>query len=104
MPVFQAGRDADGTARLQTDGLLPFCLAPARTGGAQQDLNACAIPAVINVPVIAAAWFEGDIGDGDGAINKRRSLGLADKILGKFFKLFAGFKDLPKIVITHRSS
>ncbi|WP_300908123.1 hypothetical protein [Corynebacterium stationis] len=100
MPVFQAGRDADGTARLQTDGLLPFCLAPARTGGAQQDLNACAIPAVINVPVIAAAWFEGDIGDGDGAINKRRSLGLADKILGKFFKLSPVSKTCSKLLLT----
>ena len=58
----------------------------------------------MDVPIIAAAWFEGDIGDGDGAIDKRSSLGLADKILGKFFELPAGFKDLSKIVITHRSS
>ena len=58
----------------------------------------------MDVPIIAAAWFEGDIGDGDGAIDKRRLIALADKILGKPFELFAGFKDLSKIVITQRSS
>ena len=58
----------------------------------------------MDVPIIAAARFEGDIVEGDGAINKRRPLALADKVLRKFFKLFAGFKDLSKIVITHRSS
>ncbi len=58
----------------------------------------------MDVPIIAAAWFEGDIGDGDGAIDKRSSLGLADKILGKFFELLAGFKNLFKIVINHKSS
>ncbi|WP_313678980.1 hypothetical protein [Corynebacterium stationis] len=100
MPVLEAGRDANGAAGFQTDRLLPFCLVPARTGGAQQDLNACAIPAVINVPVIAAAWFEGDIGDGDGAINKRRSLGLADKILGKSFKLSPVSKTCSKLLLT----
>ena len=75
-------------------------MVPARAGGAQQDLIACAIPTVMDVPVIAAAWFEGDIGDGDGAIDKRSSVGLADKILGKFFELPAGFKNLFKILLT----
>lgn len=58
----------------------------------------------MDVPIIAAAWFEGDIGDGDGAIDKRSSLGLADKILGKFFELPAGSKNLFKIVINHKGS
>ena len=58
----------------------------------------------MDVPIIAAARFEGDVGDGDGAIDKRSSVGLADKILGKFFELSAGFKDLFKIVINYKGS
>ena len=58
----------------------------------------------MDVPIIAAARFEGDVGDGDGAINKRRPIALADKVLSKFFKLFAGFKDLFKIVINYKGS
>lgn len=52
----------------------------------------------MDVPIIAAARFEGDVSDGDGAINKRRLIALSDKVLRKFFKLFASFKDLPKLL------
>lgn len=58
----------------------------------------------MDVPIIAASLFEGDVGDGDDAINKRSSVGLADKILGKSFELPAGFKNLFKIVINPKGS
>jgi len=35
----------------------------------------------MDVPIIAASLFEGDVGDGDDAINKRRPIALADKVV-----------------------
>ena len=104
MPVLEDGPDVDGTAWFRTDGILPFRLIPASASSAQQELITCPLFAMFDVPVIAASQFSDDLGDGDGASGNRCSAALIDKMLGELFKLYAGSKNLFKIVITHEIS
>lgn len=70
MPVFRAGRDVNRHARLQTDGFFAIGLVPAATCGAEQNLIATAVGAVVDVPVVAAPWFESNVRHGHTPANQ----------------------------------
>ena len=65
MSVFHTCRDRDDIAGAQTLCRHSFFLIPAFAVYADQDL-AAAGGGVMDVPVVAAAGFKGDIGDEDG--------------------------------------
>ena len=83
MPVLDVCGDGDDGARGQADGGLALLLIPALTGSADQELSA-ALGGVVDVPVVAAAWLEGHVGqeDAGGRVGQRVQKGLSDKILG----------------------
>ena len=60
VPVLDACRDVHHVAGMQFLGFLAFLLIPATTADTDQHL-AAAFGAVMNVPVVPAAWLEGNI-------------------------------------------
>ena len=60
VPVFHALGDVDDGAGGEGDGTLAPFLIPAATTDADENL----VHTVVDMPVVAAAWLEGDVGDG----------------------------------------
>ena len=60
MPMFYVGRYVYDVTRMQFYGGFPFLLIPSATGYANEHL-ASAAGGVVDVPIIAATGFEGDV-------------------------------------------
>ena len=82
VPVLDLGRDDHRIAGGEgLRGLAPL-LIPAAAGGAQQDLPA-ALGRMVDVPVVAAARLEGDVGDRDAVFTAEGlEVAVAYEILG----------------------
>ena len=77
MPVLDAGRDGDDSARLkELCGLAPL-LVKAFTGDAYKNL----LGIVVDVPVVAAAGFESDIAEGRVILLQSNQIRLPCKVL-----------------------
>ncbi len=61
VPVLHVGGDVDDRAGQDFLCRLAFLLVPAASGYADQHLSA-ALRGLVDVPVVAAAWLEGDVG------------------------------------------
>jgi len=88
MPVFHARRDNDHLTRKQLHRLLSIFLIPAFTGSANQHL-AAALVRVMDMPVVAATGFKGDIGHEYGRFavwDKGVQVGISDEVLGVHFR------------------
>ena len=84
MPVLDLCRDGDDRAGRQADGGFALLLIPALACSADQNLAAAAF-GVVDVPVVAAARLEGDVGQKHRALARFRQwvqIGIADEILG----------------------
>ena len=83
VPVLDLSGDGDNIAGLQAPGRLALLLIPALAVHAQQQLSA-ALGSVMDVPVVAAAGLEGDVGYKYRLLGVREGLEIAltHKILG----------------------
>ena len=61
VPMLDVGRDGDHGAGSQADGRFALFLVPAFACGTNQQL-AAALGCVVDVPVVAAAGFKGNVG------------------------------------------
>lgn len=82
MPVFNAGGDFDDCAWSHFNRLFSPFLIPAAAANADQSLSTAAF-CVMDMPVVAAAWFEGHVEDGQIALTNRSNPALLAEILGK---------------------
>ena len=82
MPVLNAGRDGDFISREHFhSGFAPFLIV-AVSADADQNLSA-AFFCFMNMPVVAAARFEGHVEDGNTSCADRSQPGFAGEELGK---------------------
>ena len=70
MPVLDFGRNIDAIARFHFDRRLAFFLIITASGNANNDLTA-AVFGMMDVPIVAAARFEGDVVNSD--LTRRQS-------------------------------
>ena len=82
VPVLHVGWDIHHVSGDDLAGRLAPFLVPALAVGDEQDL-AAAFGRVVDVPVVAAAWLEGDVGDELGLfrIGQRVQVGLTREVL-----------------------
>ncbi|OEI69828.1 hypothetical protein Cus16_0444 [Curtobacterium sp. ER1/6] len=104
VPVLGPGRDAHGGARGHADGVGAFGLVPAGAGGAEEDLVAAAVGAVVHVPVVAAAGFEGDVADDGYTVGEGREVAPAGEVLGVGGVLLADRERLLERLVGHAGS
>lgn len=81
VPVLYIGGNVNYRAREYLDGGLALFLIPASAGNSDKHLAASALGAV-DVPIIAAAGLEGDIGKWNLRIADGSKVAVADEILG----------------------
>ena len=83
VPMLYLGGNCHDIAGLQALGRLALLLIPALTIHTDQHLPA-ALRGVMDMPVVPAAGFKGDVGDENGlcGIGQRIEIALADEILG----------------------
>ena len=79
VPVFDFRRNIDAVARLHLDGFFAFLLIVAASGHAYKDLSAAAL-CVVDMPVVAAAGFEGHIEHTDLFGGYRCEIALTDEV------------------------
>ncbi len=85
MPVLHSGRDRNDHTGDQAYRLLAFLLIPSAACRADQQLSSASF-GVMNVPVIAASGFKGDICQEYRTLagfRQRIQIGIPDKILGE---------------------
>lgn len=82
MPMLNTRRNVDNVAGMQLPDGLSSLLIVAPPGGAEQNLTAAGLH-VVDVPVVPASRFKGDMEDSDLICGERRQIALPSEVLGE---------------------